>query len=64
MRGTELKAAIERMHGGTATLTQSVPVRETFDGKTVWEGVARLRSRWTSDRNPCLYLVLANRREH
>ena len=35
----QLKEAIERMHGGTATLAQSVPVRETFDGKPVWEGV-------------------------
>ena len=33
-----LKQAIESQHGGTATLTQSVPVKETFDGKTVWEG--------------------------
>jgi hypothetical protein len=29
----QLKEAIELMHGGTATLAQSVPVRETFDGK-------------------------------
>jgi hypothetical protein len=35
----QLKEAIERMHGGTATLAQSVPVREPFDGKPVWEGV-------------------------
>ena len=34
-----LREAVERMHGGTATLAQSVPVRETFDGKPVWEGV-------------------------
>ena len=38
----ELKTAIERMHGGTATLAQSVPVRETFEGKTVWEGVVHV----------------------
>jgi hypothetical protein len=30
------------MHGGTATLAQSVPVRETFEGKTVWEGVVHV----------------------
>lgn len=30
------------MHGGTATLAQSVPVREIFEGKTVWEGVVRV----------------------
>jgi hypothetical protein len=35
----QLKQAVERMHGGTATLAQSVPVRETFEGKPVWEGV-------------------------
>ena len=38
----ELKAAIENMHGGTATLAQSVPVTETFEGKTVWEGVVHV----------------------
>jgi hypothetical protein len=35
---SELTRAVEHMHGGTATLAQSVPVRETFEGKTVWEG--------------------------
>lgn len=30
------------MHGGCATLSQSVPVRETFQGKTVWEGVVHV----------------------
>jgi hypothetical protein len=30
------------MHGGTATLAQAVPVRETFEGKTVWEGVVHV----------------------
>jgi hypothetical protein len=34
----ELKRAVEHLHGGTATLAQSVPVRETFEGKPVWEG--------------------------
>ena len=38
----ELKRAIEQMHGGSATLAQSVPVRETFEGKTVWEGVVHV----------------------
>jgi hypothetical protein len=38
----ELRHAIERMHGGTATLAQPVPVRETFDGKPVWEGVVHV----------------------
>jgi hypothetical protein len=30
------------MHGGSATLAQSVPVRETFQGQTVWEGVVHV----------------------
>jgi hypothetical protein len=39
---SELKNAVEHMHGGTATLAQSVPVRETFEGQTVWEGVVHV----------------------
>jgi hypothetical protein len=38
----QLKRAVESQHGGTATLAQSVPVKETFDGKTVWEGVVHV----------------------
>jgi hypothetical protein len=38
----ELKRAVESQHGGTATLAQSVPVRESFDGKPVWEGVVHV----------------------
>jgi hypothetical protein len=37
-----LKAAVEGQHGGRATLAQSVPVRETHDGQTVWEGVVHV----------------------
>lgn len=39
---TELVQAIERVHGGMATLAQSVPVKETFEGATVWEGVVHI----------------------
>lgn len=38
----QLKQAVEHQHGGTATLAQSVPVKEAFDGKTVWEGVVHV----------------------
>jgi hypothetical protein len=38
----ELKHAVESQHGGRATLAQSVPVRETFEGKPVWEGVVHV----------------------
>lgn len=30
------------MHGGAAQLAQSVPIRETFEGKPVWEGVVHV----------------------
>jgi hypothetical protein len=38
----QLAHAVERMHGGSAQFTQSVPVRETSEGKTVWEGVVHV----------------------
>jgi len=39
---SELKRAVESQHGCTATLAQSVPVKETFGGKTVWEGIVHV----------------------
>jgi hypothetical protein len=38
----QLKEAVESQHGCMATLAQSVPVKEIFDGKTVWEGVVHV----------------------
>ena len=38
----ELKRTVEAQHGCTATLAQSVPVKETFSGKIVWEGVVHV----------------------
>jgi hypothetical protein len=38
----ELKRAVEAQHGCTATFIQSVPVKETFEGSTVWEGVVHV----------------------
>lgn len=42
LENAQLKAAIEHQHGGTATLVQSVPVKEKFDGATVWQGVVHV----------------------
>jgi len=39
---SQLKRAVEAQHGCTATLVQSVPVKETFDGKTVWDGIVHV----------------------
>jgi hypothetical protein len=60
----QLKEVVERMHGGTATLTQSVPVRESFEGKTAWEGVVHVFDLAASDRDSRLWLVLADRGEN
>jgi hypothetical protein len=38
----QLKRVVESMHGGAAQRSQSVPVRETFKGNPVWEGVVRV----------------------
>lgn len=34
----ELQAAILNLHGCSSTYVKSVPVTETFQGKTVWQG--------------------------
>lgn len=38
----QLRDAIEAQHGGAATRVRSVPVKETFQGRTVWEGVVEV----------------------
>jgi hypothetical protein len=38
----ELRDVIHRLHGGTATHTESVPVKEVFNGQTVWDGVVEV----------------------
>jgi hypothetical protein len=38
----ELREAIRDMHGAEATHVESVAVKETFQGKTVWEGVVEV----------------------
>lgn len=38
----QLKQAVESQHGGTATFVQAVPVHETHNGETVWDGVVHV----------------------
>lgn len=38
----ELREAIRNLHGAHATHVESVPVKETFQGKTVWEGIVEV----------------------
>jgi hypothetical protein len=38
----ELKDVIHKLHGVMATHRASVPVKEVFNGKTVWDGVVEV----------------------
>jgi len=38
----ELREVIRRLHGVDSSHLESVPIKETFQGKTVWEGVVEV----------------------
>jgi hypothetical protein len=38
----DLVKAIHKLHGAKAIHRESVPVKEVFDGKTVWEGIVEV----------------------
>ena len=38
----ELRDVIRRLHGAEATHVESVPVKETFQNKTAWEGIVEV----------------------
>jgi hypothetical protein len=38
----ELQTVIRRLHGTDSTHVESVPVKETFHGQTVWEGIVEV----------------------
>jgi hypothetical protein len=38
----ELKEVIRKLHGVEPTHLQSVPVKEVFNGQTVWEGIVEV----------------------
>ena len=38
----ELQEVIRRLHGAEAEHIESVPVKETFKGETVWEGIVEV----------------------
>jgi hypothetical protein len=38
----ELQDVIRHLHGGHAVHVESVPVKETFKGETVWEGIVEV----------------------
>jgi hypothetical protein len=38
----ELRDMIHKLHGGKATHRESVPVKEVFQGQTVWDGIVEV----------------------
>ena len=52
------------MHGGAATFAKSVPVRETFEGKAVWECVMHVFDLAASCGDPRVRLVIGDRGKH
>lgn len=38
----ELRDVIRRLHGADVRHVESVPVKETFQGKTVWDGIVEV----------------------
>ncbi len=38
----ELQSVIHRLHGVHSTHVKSVPVKETFKGETIWEGIVEV----------------------
>ncbi len=38
----DLKHSIHKLHGAKATHRESVPVKETFRGETVWDGIVEV----------------------
>jgi hypothetical protein len=38
----ELRGVILKLHGAKATYVESVPVKEVFQGQTVWDGVVEV----------------------
>ena len=39
---SELQDGIRRLHGVESKYVESVPIKETFQGKTVWEGIVEV----------------------
>ena len=52
----ELRDVIRRLHGAEATHVESVPVKESFQGKTVWDGMVEV---FDLKRHPTAFRVYA-----
>jgi hypothetical protein len=38
----DLREVIHKLHGATATHVESVPITESFKGRTIWDGVVEV----------------------
>lgn len=52
---SELQDAIRKLHGVESTHVETVPVKEVFQGKTVWEGVVEVFELIEHPRAPKAY---------
>ena len=64
LKPTNSKKLSRTMHGGAATFAKSVPVREAFEGKAVWEGVMHVFDLAASCGDPRVRLVIGDRGKH
>src|SRR5438477_12906880 len=60
LKPTNSKKLSRTMHDGAATFAKSVPVRETFEGKAVWEGVMHVFDLAASCGDPRVSLVIGD----
>ena len=51
----ELRDVIRRLHGAESEHVESVPVKETFKGETVWEGVVEVFDLFGHPKAPRVY---------
>ena len=51
----ELRDVIRRLHGVESKHVESVPVKETFQGKTVWEGIVEVFELVGHPKAPTVY---------
>jgi hypothetical protein len=51
----ELRDVIKRLHGVESTHVGSVPIKETFQGKTVWEGIVEVFDLHDHPKAPRIY---------
>ncbi|HKM81208.1 MAG TPA: hypothetical protein VJY15_09645 [Candidatus Acidoferrum sp.] len=52
---TELQDVIRHLHGVESTHVESVPVKETFRGETVWEGIVEVFELHDHPKAPRVY---------